>query len=86
MYLTNTAITRRCAELVARYAVVKLRQTPYWLLDQSAIFCVSRYLRAMGGLRINNFSANPGGAFEGYVDIAGSAAEKQGMRKLAASV
>ena len=35
------------------------------------------------GMRINDFSAAPGGRFEDYVEVAATAAEKQGMRKLA---
>jgi len=84
-YYANTPAMRRTASLISAYAVLKLRQTPYWLLDQSSVFCVSRYLRAVGGLRINDFTVNPGGQFERYFDIEGSAAEKQGMRNRAGS-
>jgi hypothetical protein len=82
-YFANTPAARRCADLVARYAALKLRQTPYWLLDQTSLFCASRYLAATAGLRINDFSARPGGRFEDYVEVAGTAAEKQDMRKVA---
>jgi hypothetical protein len=83
-YFANTPAMRRAASLISAYSVLKLRLTPYWLLDQSSVFCVSRYLRDVGGLRINDFTTNPGGAFEQYFDIEGSANEKQGMRNRAA--
>jgi hypothetical protein len=83
-YYANSAAMRRAAALISAYAVLKLHETPYWLLDQSSMFCVSRYLRDIAGLRINNFSINPGGEFERYFDIEGSASEKQGMRNRAA--
>ena len=82
-YFANTPAMRRAASLISAYAVLKLRLTPYWLLDQSSVFCVSRYLRDVAGLRINDFTANPGGAFEQYFDIEGSAGEKQAMRNRA---
>ena len=82
-YYANTPAMRRAAALISAYAVLKLRQTPYWLLDQSSVFCVSRYLREFAGLRINDFTAKPGGEFERYFDIEGSASEKQGMRNRA---
>ncbi|HWE76761.1 MAG TPA: hypothetical protein VG328_26580 [Stellaceae bacterium] len=82
-YYANTAAMRRAASLISTYAVWKLHETPYWLLDQSSVFCVSRYLREIAGLRINDFTGNPGGAFERYFDIEGSASEKQGMRNRA---
>lgn len=82
-YFANTAVARRLAELVARFVVLKLLQPPYWSLDQASLFCASRYLQATVGLRIHDFSRQPGGRFEDYVEVAGTAAEKQGMRKLA---
>jgi hypothetical protein len=84
-YFANNPAMRRCADLVSAFAVLKLRQTPYWLLDQSSLFCVSRFLQAQGALRINDFSGNPGGEFERTVVTAGSATEKQGMRNRAAA-
>jgi hypothetical protein len=84
-YYANSAAMRRAASLISAYAVVKLHETPYWLLDQSSVFCVSRYLREIAGLRINDFGINPGGAFERYFDIEGSASEKQGMRNRASA-
>ncbi len=83
VYFSNTAATRRCVELIAKYAVMKLERTPYWLLDQASVFCVSRYLHAAGALRLNDFSTTPGGSFESHVAVAASAPEKQAMRELA---
>jgi hypothetical protein len=82
-YFANTPVSRRCADLVACYTALKLQHAPYWSLDQASLFCVSRYLKMTGGMRINDFSMMPGGKFEDYVEVAATAAEKQGMRKLA---
>jgi hypothetical protein len=80
VYFSKTG-ARRCADLISKYALTKLKNTPYWLLDQASVFCVSRYLQAEGALRINDFSACPGGAFETYVGVAASASEKQTLRQ-----
>lgn len=80
VYLTNTAASRRCAALVRNYILAKLADASLWLLDQAAVYCSSEFLAASGSLRIQDFSACPGGSFTDYVDIASSAAEKQEMR------
>ena len=83
VYFSNNAATRRCVDLIGKYAVAKLERTPYWLLDQASVFCVSRYLQAASALRLNDFSTRPGGTFESHVGIASTAPEKQAMRRRA---
>jgi hypothetical protein len=84
VYYANTAATRRLAELTAKYVLSKLADTSVWLLDQSSVFCASRYLqRQSPPLRINDFSRRPGGSFYDRVTVAGSSGEKQAMRRSA---
>ena len=84
VYYANTALTRRLAELTAKYVLFKLADTSVWLLDQSSAFCASRYLqRQSPPLRINDFSRRPGGNFYERVTVAGSSGEKQEMRRSA---
>lgn len=85
VYLTNTPASHRCADLIRNYILAKLPDASFWLLDQAAVYCSSEFLAAGGALRIQDFSACPGGRFTDYVDIASSAAEKQGMRGVAGS-
>jgi hypothetical protein len=85
-YVANTALGRRCADIIRNYVLAKLPDASLWLLDQASVYCVSQFLEAQpSGLRIQDFSATPGGAFTDYVDIASSAKEKQDMRKQAGS-
>ena len=86
VYVANTPAGRRCADMIRNYVLAKLPDASLWLLDQAAVYCVTQFLAAQpSGLRLQDFSANPGGAFADYVDVASSAGEKQDMRKQAGS-
>lgn len=83
-YFADTPATRRLAGLVANYVLAKLPRSPFWMLDQSALYCATRYLAGSGaGLRIKDFWANPALGFYDLVDVAGSTEEKRHMRNTA---
>jgi hypothetical protein len=87
LYVANTAAGLHCADLIRNYILAKLPTVRFWLLDQAAVYCASQFLATTpSGLRIQDFSVSPGGAFARYVDVASSAAEKQNMRKQAGAV
>lgn len=81
-YFANTPATRRLAELIRNFILTKLPHTPYWLFDQTAVYCASRYLAARADLRIRDFTMTGGGLAD-HVDAASSAGHKQSMRKRA---
>lgn len=83
-YFTNSAATRQLADLLVKYVLAKLPKAPFWILDQAALFCTTRYmLGSRADFRINDFSTHPGGDFYDVVEVAGSSEEKRRMRDAA---
>jgi hypothetical protein len=81
VYFSNTEATRRCARIIRNYVLAKLPTTPYWLLDQAAVYCTSEYLAATTKeFRIQDFGRSLGRAFNDCIAVASSATEKQTMR------
>ena len=83
-YFSNTEAMRQCAGVIRNYILAKWATSPFWLLDQAAVYCSSQYLAAgTPSFRIRDFGVAPGGAFCEHIDVASSAEEKQRMRKVA---
>lgn len=83
VYFRKDELTQRFAELNRKYILKKLIEAPYWLLDQTSFFCCTRYLAAqVPSFRIADFS-RLAGSFRSHVTTASTAAEKQGLRKVA---
>lgn len=83
-YFANTQATRRLAGIIRNYILAKLASTPFWLLDQAAVYCASSFLGAVDcGFRVRDFAAD-GRGFPSHIETASSAGEKQAMRKSAA--
>lgn len=83
VYFANNPAMRRTASLIGNFILSKLASQAYWLLDQTAVLCAARLMASRAGLRIVDFSTNPGGSFPSHVVVASSATEKQAMRRAA---
>ncbi len=82
VYYAHTPAGVRLADVTAKHVLAKLARIPaYWLLDQSSLYCASRYLQTrLPDFRINDFHRRPGIGFYDTVRPGGSVAEKQNLR------
>lgn len=85
VYYAHTPASLRLAAVTAKYVLAKLGgRRQYWLLDQSSLYCTSRYLtRQLPDFRINDFNHRPGVGFYETIRPGGSATEKQNLRRTA---
>lgn len=85
VYYAHTPASLRLAEVTAKYVLAKLAgRRAFWLLDQSSLYCASRYLqKQLADFRINDFHRRPGVGFYEMIHPGGSTSEKQDMRRAA---
>jgi hypothetical protein len=84
VYYAHTPATARLAEITAKYVLTKFPDHAFWLLDQSSLFAVSRYLQSeLPDFRIRDFHEHPGVDFYDAVLPAGTLKEKQQLRSAA---